>query len=369
MLDHILALTIKEFLALFKDKRSRIVVIVPPLIQLFVFGYAASFDLNAVPYAVYDRDGGYAARDLFSRFAGSPTFDLAGAIGHDGEIAPLIDSRAVMLVIQVGPRFTADLSAGRTAEVQVLIDGRNSNSAQIALNDANQIIAQFNLDWSAAYGLPEPPVTLMPRAWYNPNLESQWFFVTGLVGLLILVVTMMTTALSVAREREQGTFDQLLVTPLRPVEILIGKAMPGVLIGIFEASMVVILAVYWFRVPFEGELWVLYLGVGLFVLAVVGIGLMISSLALTMQQALLGAFLFMVPAVVLSGFATPIANMSPAVQTLTLIDPLRYFLVIVRGVFLEGVGFDLLRHQMWPLALIALGSLAAAGWLFRHRMA
>jgi ABC-2 type transport system permease protein len=178
----------------------------------------------------------------------------------------------------------------------------------------------------------------------------------------------MVTALSVAREREQGTFDQLLVTPLRPIEILIGKSMPGMVIGVFEASMVVILAVYWFRVPLVGERWVLYLGIGLFVLAAVGVGLMISSLAATLQQALLGAFLFMVPAVVLSGFATPIANMSPAVQTLTLVDPLRYYLIILRGVFLEGAGFDLLRHQMWPLALIAAATLGAAGWLFRHRM-
>jgi len=368
MLDHILALTIKEFLVLFKDKRSRMVVIIPPLIQLLVFGYAASFDLNAVPYAVYDRDQGYAARDLLARFAGSPTFELAGHIGRQGEIAGLIDARQVMLVVQLGPRFTADLASGRTAPVQVLIDGRNSNSAQVALNDVSQIVNQFNQDWMAAHGRAGPPVRLVPRAWYNPNLESRWFFVSGLVGLLTLVVTMMVTALSVAREREQGTFDQLLVTPLRPLEILIGKAMPGFVIGVFEASLVVVLAVHWFGVPLQGELWVLYLGIGLFVLAAVGVGLAISSLALTLQQALLGAFLFMVPAVVLSGFATPIANMTPTVQALTLVDPLRYYLVILRGVFLEGAGFDLLWGQMWPLALIALATLGAAGWLFRHRM-
>ncbi|WP_295396181.1 ABC transporter permease [uncultured Thiodictyon sp.] len=368
MFDHILALTIKEFLALFKDKRSRMVVIVPPLIQLLVFGYAASFDLNAVPYAVYDRDHGDAARDLLARFTGTPTFELAGHVSHEGEIAGLIDARAVMLVVQIGPRFSADLAAGRTAAVQVLIDGRNSNSAQVALNDLNQIVNAFNRDWSAAHGLAGPPVNLVTRAWYNPNLESRWFFVSGLVGLLTLVVTMMVTALSVAREREQGTFDQLLVTPLRPFEILIGKAMPGLVIGVFEASVVVVLAVLWFGVPLQGELWVLYLGIGLFVLAAVGVGLTISSLALTLQQALLGAFLFLVPAVVLSGFATPIANMTPMVQALTYLDPLRYYLVILRGVFLEGAGFALLSDQMWPLALIALATLAAAGWLFRHRM-
>lgn len=368
MFDHILALTIKEFLALFKDKRSRMVVIIPPLIQLLVFGYAASFDLNAVPYAVYDRDHGQAARELLGRFAGSPTFELVGDINHQAEIPGLVDGRTVMLVVQIGPRFTADISAGRTAPLQVLIDGRNSNSAQIALNDVNQIVAQFNQDWIESHGLQGAPSSLVTRAWYNPNLESRWYFVSGLVGLLTLVVTMMVTALSVAREREQGTFDQLLVTPLRPIEILIGKAMPGVVIGVFEASVVVVLAVFWFGVPLVGELWVLYLGILLFVMAAVGVGLMISSLAVTLQQALLGAFLFMVPAVVLSGFATPIANMTPVVQVITLVDPLRYYLVILRGVFLEGAGFDLLRDQMWPLALIALATLGAAGWLFRHRM-
>ncbi|MBK1722199.1 ABC transporter permease [Thiocystis violacea] len=368
MFARILALTIKELLALFKDKRSRFIVVIPPLIQLLIFGYAASFDLNHIPYAVYDRDGGYAARDLLARFEGAPSFDLARRIQRQDEIAEVIDTRDCLLVIQVPPRFTADLVSGQTAPVQILIDGRNSNSAQIAQNYVARIVTGFNQDWVFARGLQGMPVSLVTRAWYNPNLESRWFFVSGLVGLLTLVVTMMVTALSVAREREQGTFDQLLVTPLRPVEILIGKSMPGILIGVFEASLVVILAVFWFKVPLMGELAVLYTGILLFVFAAVGVGLMISSLAATLQQALLGAFLFLVPAVILSGFATPIDNMPPAVQMLTLVDPLRYYLVILRSVFLEGAGFGLLAQQMWPLAIIAAVTLAAAGWLFRHRM-
>ncbi len=367
--SRILALIVKEFLALFKDKRSRFVVIVPPLIQLLVFGYAASFDLNHVAYAVYDRDGGLAARDLLARFAGSPTFRLERRIERQSEIAGLIDSREVLLVIQLGPRFTADLMVGAPAPVQVLIDGRNSNTAQVVLEDVNQIISGFNADWVQRHGLRGPPANLVTRAWYNPNLESRWFFVSGLVGILTLVVTMMVTALSVAREREQGTFDQLLVTPLRPLEILIGKAAPGLVVGLFEASLVVALAVFWFGVPLVGSLAVLYSGIALFLLAAVGVGLMISSLAATLQQALLGAFLFLVPAVILSGFATPIANMPVLVQRLTLIDPLRYYLIILRGVFLEGAGFDLLSGQLWPLALIALVTLVSAAWLFRHRMA
>jgi ABC-2 type transport system permease protein len=362
------ALIIKEFLALFRDRRARVVVVVPPLIQLLVFGYAATYDLSQASYAVLDRDGGFASRQLLARFAGSPTFRLQQHIVRDADIAALIDAREVLLVIQVGPRFTADLAAAAQAQVQVIIDGRNSNTAQAVLDDVNRIIAEFNRDWTTARGLQGLPVRLVVRAWYNPNLESRWFFVSGLVGLLTLVVTMMVTAMSVAREREQGTFDQLLVTPLRPAEILIGKAAPGLLVGLVEASLVLLVAVFWFGVPLVGSLAVLYTGMLLFLLAAVGAGLMISSLAATMQQALLGAFLFMVPAVILSGFATPIANMPTPVQWLTLADPLRYYLIILRSVFLEGAGFPLLIHQMWPLAVIALLSLSSATWLFRHRM-
>jgi len=365
----ILALTIKELLALFKDKRSRVVVIIPPLIQLLVFGYAASYDLDDARYAVYDRDGGFAARELLARFDGSPTFRLAQRVDREDEIAALIDAREVLFVLQIGPRFTADLAAGQQAPLQVLIDGRNSNTAQAALDYVNRIVNDFNRDWAKARGLQGPPVNLVTRAWYNPNLESRWFFVSGLVGLLTLVVAMMVTAMSVAREREQGTFDQLLVTPLTPVQVLIGKAAPGLLIGLFEGSLVIAIAVLWFQVPLQGSLVVLYSGMLLFLLAAVGVGLMISSLAVTLQQALLGAFLFMVPAVILSGFATPIANMPKPVQWLTLVDPLRYYLIIVRAVFLEGAGFGLLVHQMWPLTIIALVTLASAAWLFRHRMA
>ncbi len=190
----------------------------------------------------------------------------------------------------------------------------------------------------------------------------------GIVGLLTLVVTLVVTSLSVAREREAGTFDQLLVTPLRPVEILIGKSIPGLLIGLLQGSLIVFLVVYAFGVPLRGSLGALYLGMGLFLLSAVGVGLMISSLSVTQQQGLLGAFLFLVPAVILSGFATPIANMPEAVQLITYLDPLRYFLVVLRGVFLEGDSYALLWNQYWPMALIGLASLTAAGWLFRHRM-
>jgi ABC-2 type transport system permease protein len=238
----------------------------------------------------------------------------------------------------------------------------------VALNYVRSIVEQFDRQWIAAQGLTSPPTRLETRAWFNPNLESRWFFIPGLVGLLTLVVTMLVTALTVAREREQGTFDQLLVTPLRPGEILLGKALPGFLIGIVQGTLILLIATLWFKVPLLGSLPTLYAGLALFLLSAVGAGLLISSLAVTQQQGLLGAFLFMVPAVILSGFATPIANMPKLVQTITLIDPLRYFLVILRKVFLEGAGFDVLTDQLWPMAVIGVIALSLASWLFRHRM-
>jgi ABC-2 type transport system permease protein len=368
MWQRILALVHKEFLALLKDPKSRMVLIVPPLIQLLVFGYAATFDLKEVPYAVYNEDRGAASRDLLAAFHGAPSFSQVAELHSEGEIAPLVDARHALVVLHIGPRFSADLLAGNPAPLQVIIDGRNSNTAMISLNYVRSVVDSFNNDWIAARGLQGPPARLEMRAWFNPNLDSRWYFIPGIIGMLTLVVTMLVTALTVAREREQGTFDQLLVTPLRLGEILIGKTVPGFVIGIVQATLILLVATLWFKVPLLGSLPAFYVGLALFLLSGVGAGLLISSLAATQQQGLLGAFLFMVPAVILSGFATPIANMPQAVQTLTLIDPLRYFLIILRKVFLEGAGFDVLYNQLWPMAVIGAVTLMLAGWLFRHRM-
>ncbi len=368
MWKRIFALMIKEFLALLKDKPSRFVLIGPPLIQLMVFGYAATFDLKHASYAVLNEDPGFVSRDLAAAFRGSPSFTQVAQLTHEGEIAPLIDRKAALMVVRIGPRFSADLLSGHPAPVQIIVDGRNSNTALLTVNYARAIVDRFNRDWAAAHGGNRFPAHVETRAWFNPNLESRWFFVPGIVGLLTLVVTMLVTALSVAREREQGTFDQLLVTPLRPAEILIGKALPGFLIGVAEATLIVLVAVFWFDVPLLGSLLTLYTGILLFLVSAVGVGLMISSLAVTQQQGLLGAFFFLVPAIILSGFATPIANMPPLVQDITLLNPMRYFLAVLRGVFLEGTPFRLLIHQFWPMAVIGVVALAIAGWLFRHRM-
>jgi ABC-2 type transport system permease protein len=368
MLRRILALMIKEFLALLKDKRSRMVVFIPPILQLLVFGYAATFDLNRIPFAVYNEDTGLASRNLVARFAGSPNFRKVAMLTHEEEIAPLVDAKRVLLVLHIGPQFSRDLLGRRSAPVQVIVDGRNSNTAAILLNYVNTIMAGFNADWLERSGSATALAHLETRAWFNPNLVSRWFVVPGIVGLLTLVVTTLVTALSVAREREQGTFDQLLVTPFRPGEILIGKALPGFMIGLLEATLIILIAVFWFQVPLRGGLLTLYMGLLCFLLSTVGMGLMISSLAITQQQGLLGAFLFLVPSIILSGFATPIANMPQWVQQITYLNPLRYFLIILRGVFLEGTPFHLLIDQFWPMAIIGLVNLLLAGYLFRHRL-
>lgn len=368
MFNRVMALVVKEFLALLRDKQGRFVLIGPPIIQLIIFGYAATFDLKNVSYAVYDEDRSPASRDLIAHFAGSKAFEKVADVLDEASIRSIIDNQKALMVIHIGKNFGRDLMKRRFAPVQVIIDGRNSNTAMLSLNYVNEIVERFNEDLAARYGIDKISARLDIRAWFNENLDSQWFIVPGIVGLLTLVVTLIVTALSIAREREAGTFDQLLVTPLSPFEILLGKTIPGMIIGLIEASFIIIVAIYWFGIPLRGSIIALYVGLFLFILSAIGIGLMISSFAVTQQQGLLGAFLFMVPAVTLSGFATPIANMPVIVQKFTLINPFRYFLVVVRGVFLEGAGAGLLINQYWPMAIIGVVTLTTAAWMFRHRM-
>ncbi len=366
-LRRIWVLMVKEFLALLKEPRSRFVIFGPPLIQTFIFSYAATYDLTDVPYAVYNEDPGDLSRRLIARLEGSQSFRRTMTLTRQDQIDQVLESEQVLMVVHFGPDFTRQVQAGRGGQVQVVLDGRNSNTALVALGYVRNIVTDFSIDYNHRHGRRGPPAQLETVAWYNRNLQSIWYIVPGIVGLLTLVVTLIVTSLSVAREREQGTFDQILVTPLRPWEICVGKALPGFLIGLFESVIIVALAVWFFRVPLRGNLAMLFAGISLFLASAVGIGLMISSLSATMQQALLGAFLFLVPSVILSGFTTPIANMPWLVRKITLINPMRYFMVIVRGVFLEAAPAGILVHQLWPMAIMAAVSLIAAGWLFRHR--
>ena len=367
MWRRVAALIVKEFLALWQDKKSRVVLVVPPLIQLLVFGYAATFDVSHVTTAIYNEDRGALAQKLVARFQGSPHFTIVKRLTRESQIARTIDTEQAVLVLHIRPNFSRDLLAGRPAKVQAILDGRDSNTALIVLGYVSRIVNDFSAEWSRSAGIPPPPANLVVRSWFNPNLESRWFIVPGIVALLTLVVSTVVTALAVAREREVGTFEQLLVTPLTPFEILLGKSVPALLIGLAEGTLITLVAVFWFGVPFAGNLALLYVGLFLYIVAVIGVGLMVSSLCRTQQQAILGAFLFIVPSVILSGFATPIANMPLVVQDITFANPMRYFLVVVRGVFLEGLPAGLVLQQLWPMAIIAAVTLTGAGWLFRHR--
>jgi ABC-2 type transport system permease protein len=362
----VFALIRKELLAILKDPKSRVSLFLPPILQCLIFGYAATYDLNNVPYAVLDQDHSAASYRLLAALDGSGAFERVADLRRAADIASVIDGRRALLVIQIGPDFERRLAAGRPADVQVIADGRNSNTAGTALGYAGVVVENFNAAWAAEHGAAGPPVRVTMRAWYNSNLETRWYMVPALIGTLTMLQTLLLTALSVAREREQGTFDQLLVTPFRPAEIIVGKALPSVLIGMIQATLILLVAQLWFRIPFAGSYLTLYGGLAVFLLAAVGIGLMLSAVVATMQQAMLFAFVVMMPLALLSGLTTPIGNMPSVFQYLTALNPLRYAIDIAHRVYLEGAGFDRLLPDLWPMALIALATLSGTAWLFRR---
>ncbi len=364
----ILALTRKELLAVLKDKRARLSLLIPPVVQGLVFGYAASYDLNHVPYVVLDQSHTSASRELLAGLDGSGVFERVADVRSPRELTRAIDRRQAVLAVQIGQDFERRLLQGESATVQIVADGRNSNTAATANSYVNSVIAAFNIRWREEHGLPPSPVRVTNRAWFNPNLETRWNMLPGMIGTLTLMQTMMLTAMAVAREREQGTFDQLLVTPFRPFEIMAGKALPSMLVGVVQATGVLLVAQLWFRIPFAGSFITLYTGLLFFLLAAVGMGLLLSSIAATMQQAMLYSLLLILPFSLLSGFTTPLSNMPGILQSFTAINPLRYAIEIARRVYLEGVPLGVLTPDLWPLALIAAVTLTTASWMFTHRM-
>jgi ABC-2 type transport system permease protein len=364
----ILALTRKELLAILKDPRSRATLVLPPILQCLIYGYVATYDLNDVPYAVIDEDRTDASRTLLAGLDGSGVFRRVATLYRASDVKTWIDEQRALLVIRFDQDFERRLLSGRPADVQVIADGRNSNTAGTALAYVAAVVGAFNANWRDLHSQAGPPVQVTTRAWYNPNLETRWHMIPSLIGVLTLLQTLLLTAMSVAREREQGTLDQLLVTPFRPAEIMAGKALPSVLVGIVQATNILLVAQLWFHIPFAGSFGTLYAGLSLFLLAAVGIGLLVSSIAATMQQAMLYSFLLMMPFALLSGLATPLSSMPIAVQYITLINPLRYAIEIAERVYLEGAGLERLGPELCPLALIALVTLPAASWMFRRRL-
>jgi ABC-2 type transport system permease protein len=368
MFGRLKQMLIKEFIQVFRDKRTRFILIGPPIVQMLVFGYAATFDIHHVSTVVLDFDQSQQSRDLVSRFTSSPYFNVQRQLTQSSQIRELIDSGQATVGIEIDAGFAQKLLKGQTAPVQVIVDATNSNTALIASSYITQIALGFAESYQKdrigriAPQLVEqmPSVELEQRPWYNPGLSSRWFFVPGVIGSLTLVLVITLTAFAVVREREIGTLEQIMVTPIRPVEFILGKTVPFFLIGLFDVSLIATVGTFWFQVPFRGHISVLFTGAVLFIICMLGMGLLISTISATQQQAMVTAFFFIMPAITFSGFGFPIATMPQWLQYLTYLMPLRYFLVVLRGVYLKGVGMDILWPQMAAMAGLGFSLLTLA---------
>lgn len=360
----IVSLCHKEILALVKDPANRVILFAPALMQSLLFGYGATFDLTHVPFAVVDQSHGSASTDLLARLDGTGVFRRKATLASNNQIPALIDAGDILLAVSIPSDFEARLNRGEAAPLQIILDGRNSSTAGAAAGQIGSIVASYNKARGAG-----PAVSIDRRAWYNPNLQSRWTLMPALIGALSLLQTLLISALSVAREREQGTFDQLLVTPLKPIQIMIGKALPAMMVGLIQSTIILLIIRLWFEIPMQGSYFLLYLGLVSFTAAAVGLGLSISALAVNMQQAMLYTFLIIMPLMLLSGLLTPVRNMPEALQIATYVNPLRFGIDMVRRIYLEGARFGDIAFDFVPLLALAAASLPLAAWLFRNRLA
>ncbi|MCE1250589.1 MAG: ABC transporter permease [Comamonadaceae bacterium] len=367
-LSQIIALVRKELLALIKEPASRALLIVPAFLQALLYGYGATYDLTHVPYAVLDQSRSAVSTELLARLDGTGVFVRTATLTSPQQIADVVDAQKALLVLSIPPDFAARLSAGQPAPLQLILDGRNSSTAGSAASHVAAIVAAYNASLATPGAPGATGIRVERRAWFNPNLESRWNMMPGLIAALSMLQTLMRAALSVAREREQGTFDQLLVTPLTPMQILIGKALPSILIGLLQSSIIFLIIRFWFEIPMQGSVGLLYFGLIVFTIASVGVGLSISALSLTMQQAMLYTFLLIMPLMLLSGLFTPVRNMPEVLQLATYANPLRFGMDIVRRVYLEGAGLIDIWRQFIPLLVLAATTLPLAAWLFRNRL-
>ncbi len=359
---------IKEFIQVLRDKRARAVLIGPPIIQMLVFGYAATFEIHHVSTVVLDLDHSQQSRDLISRFTSSPYFDVQRQLTDSRQLRDLIDRGDATIGLEIDAGFAQKLLNGQTAPLQVIVDATNSNTALIASSYVTQIALRFARDYQQdrIYRVaPQligqlPSVELDQRPWYNPELHSRWFFVPGVIGSLTLVLVIVLTAFAVVREREIGTLEQIMVTPIRPAEFILGKTLPFFLIGLFDVTLIALVGTLWFQVPFRGHILVLLTGSVLFLVCMLGVGLLISTVSSTQQQAMVTAFFFIMPAITFSGFGFPISTMPEWLQYCTYLSPLRYFLVVLRATYLKGVGMNILWPQMAAMAGLGLSLLAIA---------
>lgn len=376
MRERLRNMLIKEFLQVLRDPKMRGIIFVMPLVQVMVFGYAVTTDVRDVPVAIVDFDQSVATRDLLSRFSASGYFRF---IAHTRDVSladHLLDKGSVGAILRIDQGFEADLRAGRTAKLQVIADGTDSNTAGIVLDYTGRIAGKFSENvlltrFSRLRGEGSLPgrVELASRAWFNENLESRNFYVPGVIAIIVMLITLMLTSMAVVREKEIGTIEQLLVSPITPTEFILGKTLPFALIGYADVLLVAVVGVFWFEVPIRGSLLLLLVATTFYLMTTLGIGLFISTVSRTQQQAMMSVFFFYFPAVLLSGFMFPIANMPPPVQYLTYANPLRYFLVILRGIFLKGAGPATLWPQTAALLIMGLATLFFTTRRFRKTMA
>ena len=358
----------KEFIQLFRDRKNRPLLIVAPLVQLVVFGYVVSTDVRDIRVGFYDQARTPESRRLMDVIDGNKTFRITHYPVHRQDLDGLLLQRKIDLGFIIGPDFSSRIRHGNTAEIQILVDGSMSNMAAIRISYTNVLLEGFNrrlirelYPRRIDYGEIDARI----RTWYNPNLESQYFYVPGIVAFLVMLLSLLFTSMAIVREKEAGTMEQLIVTPMRPIELIIGKTIPFIIIAQMQMIMVILFAMFWFRIPMVGNAFLLLGASSIFLLSTLGIGLFISTVSQTQQQAMMTNFFFILPFFMLSGFIFPISNMPVAVQWLTYLDPLRYLLVIIRGIFLKGTGIDVL----WPqfLALGILGIIVFSGAINRFQ--
>jgi len=359
MFDRLRAMLIKEFIQVFRDPRMRFVLFVIPALQTVIFGYAVNMDVKNIPTAILDRDNSAESRDLVAIMASSGYFKTVARIDRYDQAGALLDRGTVRVALVINHGFAEDLRAGKASAVQVLLDGSDSNTAGVISGYLGRLAIAYNSRLQADYaarhaGMPARfgRVELVSRAWFNDNLESPPFYVPAVITNILFVITMLLSSLAIVREKEIGTIEQVIVTPIRKGEFILGKTLPFVLIGYIDVALISGVGALVFDAPVRGSLWLLFLATTLFLMSSLGAGLLISTVSQTQQQAMMTAFFIIFPAMLLSGFAFPIENMPEPAQWLTLLNPLRYYMVIIRGIFLKGIGIEIL----WP-QLAALGGL------------
>jgi len=380
MFSRIKELIIKEFIQISRDKRMLILVFIAPIIQLILFGYAITTDIDNISTAIWDLDKTYESRDFISCFENSGNFNLNYYVDSEQEITRLLDSGDVQAAVKINPGFAEDIKKGDEAKVQVIIDGSDSNSAAITLSYVNQISADYSrsilierinrlellkqesIDTNIDFFSNEI------RFWYNPTLKSRFSNVPAVMAFILLISTIMLTSMSIVKEKEAGTIEQLIVTPIKPIELIAGKTVPFAIIGFIDVLLVISVSYSWFKIPLRGSLLVLFFGMILYLFTTLGVGLFISTISRTQQQAMMSTFFFMMPAVLLSGFMFPIENMPVVIQYITYLNPLRYFFIIITGIFLKGTGLDILWPQMLALGIIGIIILAVSILRFRKRL-